>query len=571
MASEKVSNMASHPDQISSNDFDLGGPLAVMRRLQEMTAEAVGATDLQTALDSMLSATIDLHAADFGNIQLLDTERRELRIVAQRGFNAAFLETFDVVDTDDDTACGRVLRSGSIACIEDVTKDPDYEEYTDAAAQAGYRAVQSAPLICSNGDFVGVLSTHFRNPRTFSEVERLTFMLVSRQVADLISNRQQRNALMKLNEKLAESNAEMAERDRNKDMFLTTLGHELRNPLGAIRNCIELMTIRPAEDEQSRKALGVLRRQSDQLLSLLNDLLDLERVKHGKFELRLENVDIGELAKEAADTYRSKAEKCGLELRLSLPAKPQYVHGDPARLRQIFENLLDNAFRFTDEGKIEILVREKRNQVEVVVRDTGTGIDPKEAISVFEPYFQTTRGKTGAGSLGFGLALVNGIVEKHRGVIDVHSDGLGTGTAFTFAIPSAKPGESSRPDASPRPDLRRHRILVVDDDRDNANMFAAILIELGQSTEVAYDGATALEIAHVQRPAVVFLDLSMPGMSGRMVAQHLRDSFSPSEMVLVALTGLVAKESEIQQDPHFSHYLLKPAELKDVEQLLNTI
>jgi GAF domain-containing protein len=212
---------------------------------------------MQNALEEILSAAIMLAGADFGDVQLLDATSQKLKMIVQRGFSPAFLEVFTSVGAEDGSACGRALRTRETVCIENVTHDPDFAPYREIASQAGFCAVQSEPLIGKGGELVGVLSIHFREPRAFSERERRLGGLVGRLAADVIINRTQRDKVAQLNEALSRRTAELEasqeqlsrqayellEQDRNKEAFLATLSHELRNPMAAI-------------SEQSRFDLG---------------------------------------------------------------------------------------------------------------------------------------------------------------------------------------------------------------------------------------------------------------------------------------------------------------------------
>jgi CheY-like chemotaxis protein len=201
------------------------------------------------------------------------------------------------------------------------------------------------------------------------------------------------------------------------------------------------------------------------------------------------------------------------------------------------------------------------------VRDTGIGIEPSERAALFEPYYQTDRERSGAGSLGFGLALVKALVRLHGGTVEASSAGLHRGSEFAFTLPLAE--TAGRPEPTPqRPTPAPRRILVVDDQRDNADTFAAMLRLLGQQVQVAYSGEEALATARQHRPEVAFLDLSMPRMDGRELARQLRQLYPPAELTLIALTGY-ARAIDAPGDPVFQCYLLKPATLDAVAVLLS--
>ena len=360
--------------------------LDAMRRLHDMTVRAVRASNMKDALEEVLDAAIALHRADCGSIRLFDRAREEARIIVHRGLPSAFVEARAAVDANVDCACGRVLKTLEPCRIEDIAEDPGYARDTELVAQAGFRSVQSIPLIDRRGTLVGVLSTHFRRPHEFSERDRQLGDLLARQAADLIGSREHQEQLEELNRTLEKRNAELAEQNRKKEDFLAVLGHELRNPMAAIHSSLELIT---PSDEQANRALAVLRRQSQHLIRLVNDLLDITRINHGKFELKRRTVDLRQLIREAAEPVRGRADALGLRLDIDLPAEPLYVDGDPERLAQVLDNLLRNAVSYTEHGRIAITARRGGEQARIAVHDTGAGLDKSECTAIFEPYYQT--------------------------------------------------------------------------------------------------------------------------------------------------------------------------------------
>lgn len=550
---------------LRDSERKLATELEVMRRLHDLTATVSTTTRLQEALDEILVTAIELFEADFGNIQLFMPEQRCLRIVAQHGFGVQFLKTLETVRPGDPSAYGRAAAARETCSIEDVTRDPAYAPYREIAAKAGFRAVQAIPLISRSGELVGVLSVHFRMVRSFSDRDRHIGNLLARQAADLIAGRAQHEVTGRMNEELRQRTLELAEQARNKEQFLAALGHELRNPIGAIVNAIELVA---AEDTRSRRALEVLRRQAQHMVRLVNDLLDVTRISHGKLTVERKSIDACQCVRDAADAMRSFIDAKGLELQLDLPSAPLYVNADPERLTQVIDNLLRNAVAYTERGRITIGIRKQEAHARFSVKDTGIGINPADAGRVFEPFSQTDPGRH-TGGLGLGLSVVKHLVEMHGGSVALTSDGPGTGSEFSFTIPLAESAPAAAPKSEP-PHLGARRILVVDDEPDNADMFAIMLEQLGQEVQVAYEGGAALDIAKKFRPQVVFLDLSMPNLGGRELAHRLRQDFPNSDLALVALTGFT-KDHPDARDPEFARHLLKPATMESVVEILNSL
>jgi two-component system CheB/CheR fusion protein len=339
--------------------------------------------------------------------------------------------------------------------------------------------------------------------------------------------------------------------------------------LAAIRNTLEAMTAAgDAGGDLGERAWGVIDRQSRHMHRLVNDLLDVERIKRGRLQLSRQPVEICQCIRDAAEALRGQMESGGLELELDLPQRTMTVDADLERLVQIVDNLLRNSINYTDPGgRITVSARQQDRQVVIKVRDSGVGIDPEEAAELFEPYYQGEHGRMAKG-LGLGLTLVKRLVEMHEGTIDVYSEGPGTGATFTLTLPLTR----SEP-AGPAPTVSQPeplRVLVVDDQVDIADTFAALLEALGQRVEVAYDGEAALEVARHLHPQVAFLDLSMPGMDGHELARSLRQEYPPEQLTMIALTGFGSRH-EVDGDEVFVHRLLKPADLDTVSGLLKSL
>jgi two-component system, chemotaxis family, CheB/CheR fusion protein len=564
---------------LRDSERKLEAELEVMRLLHRMTMAVATAGTMQDALDQVLVTTMELLGAQMGNVQLLDRGSQQLEIVAQRGFSAPFLKAFEHVGDKDQTSCGRVLQTRDTVCIEDVARDQAYAPYLVLAEEAGYRAVQSQPLIGKSGELVGVLSIHFREPRAFSERDRQMGDLVARQAADLIVSRAQQENMARLNEalgrrtselevserQLSRKAAELLEQDRNKEAFLAALGHELRNPMTAIQNSLEVIS---GDNEQSERALLILKRQVQHMARLINDLLDITRINLGTLRIQRERVNLNQTVLAAVEPARRAAEARGLALTIDLPKDPTFVEADPERLSQMVGNLLSNALNYTDKGQITVSVSKDAAHASIAVKDTGIGVNPDHIPALFTP-FQTAEPKRGGG-LGMGLSLVKRLVELHGGQIEFRSDGPSSGSTVSFTLPLAQPGASA---ASPADFLvpAPRRILVVEDQHDVADMFAAMLQKMGQQVKVAYDGEAALEIALEQRPQIAFLDVAMPGMSGVELARRLRQTFpSPSKLTLVAFTGYGA-DNPLFKDNDFDHHLLKPPTMERIAALLNSL
>ncbi|WP_437290246.1 sensor histidine kinase [Sorangium sp. So ce406] len=242
--------------------------------------------------------------------------------------------------------------------------------------------------------------------------------------------------------------AALQDADRRKDDFLAMLAHELRNPLGPIRNAVEVLQRIAGQQPPLVRACGVIDRQVSHMARLVDDLLDVSRVARGSVQLRRERCELSRLLRQTAEDYRSTLEASGLRLELDLPPDPLWVHGDPTRLSQVLSNVLHNAGKFTDPGgRVTVALSATAEGSAVVrVRDTGIGLDPAMLARVFDPFNQAERSRERSrGGLGLGLALVKGIVALHGGTVSAESQGIGHGTEMVLHLPLELPASLTPP------------------------------------------------------------------------------------------------------------------------------
>jgi signal transduction histidine kinase len=238
-------------------------------------------------------------------------------------------------------------------------------------------------------------------------------------------------------EELARVNEALREADRRKDEFLSTLGHELRNPLAPILNALEIIRLCGDNAEAVAQQRERLERQVKQMVRLVDDLLDVSRVTTGKLRLNAEPTTLQEVCEAAIDISRPLVERAGLKLTVDLPQEPVPLEGDRVRLTQVFSNLLNNSAKFTEAGgRVSLTAQVAGDRAVVRVRDTGVGIAPEVLPHIFELFTQVDRSlNRSQGGLGVGLALVRRFVELHSGTVTARSEGLGRGAEFTVELP----------------------------------------------------------------------------------------------------------------------------------------
>jgi len=372
---------------------------------------------------------------------------------------------------------------------------------------------------------------------------------------------------------------EMRDQDRRKNEFLAMLSHELRNPLAPITNAVHMLG--SGDATKVEWARDVLDRQVKQLCRLVDDLLDVSRITHGKIELRLEAVDVAEVINVAVETVRPFVDARSHALTVTPPSQPVRVRGDFARLAQVLANLLNNAAKYTEDGgQIALSADREGGQIVFRVRDSGMGI-PKESLgSIFEPFRQLGPAiDRPQGGLGVGLTLVKRLVDKHGGAVEVSSAGPKAGSEFVVRLPllvdvaAGEPAELHVAEAAhaARP-RRRRRILVADDNVDLATSMGLLLELMGNEVRVTHDGMAAVAADTEFRPDVVFLDIGMGKLNGLDACRHIRRKPWGKEPIIVALTGWgQAEDKNRSREAGFDHHLVKPIEPAVLQRFLAEI
>jgi CheY-like chemotaxis protein len=367
----------------------------------------------------------------------------------------------------------------------------------------------------------------------------------------------------------------LREADRRKNEFLATLAHELRNPLAPLRTAVELMKLNAPEDRTLMRASEVIERQVLLMARLLDDLLDIGRITSDKLELRKERVDLATVLRDSVDMCRPLVQQ--YEHDLTFTARESIaVEADPARLGQVFGNLLNNACKYTErKGRITVTLSREDETAVVTVADTGIGIPADKQASIFDMFSQVDRVLNRPhGGLGIGLHLVRRLLELHGGSVVVHSDGPGRGTEFTVRIPalpasSANVGDAPSETAATHP-RRTRRILVVDDNVDHADSLSMLLTMDGHEVHSAHDGIEALEAAERLRPEVVLLDLGLPRLDGFDTCRRLREQPWGKSLLLVAITGWGQDIDRLKSsDAGFDHHLVKPIDSRVLAGLVS--
>jgi signal transduction histidine kinase len=412
--------------------------------------------------------------------------------------------------------------------------------------------------------------------RKTAELRRLNEELEARVKARTADLEQSLSRLRESEATLREQGDALVEAARRKDEFLALLGHELRNPLAPIRHAVELMRRLP-QVERLDDISSVIERQVLHLTRLVDDLLDASRVSRGKIVLSRRVLELTQLLREAVDSVRS-IDRGRHVFGLSFAHSPVHVNGDPVRLTQAFINVLGNAIKFTGEGGwVNVSACVVDRQIEIVIADTGQGIEAADLEHVFDMFYQATAASgRDKGGLGLGLTLVRQLVELHDGTVSASSAGPDRGSRFVIHLPivDAAPDVAAKSDdaqIAPTGAPPRHlqRILIVDDNRDAAQALGELLGMEGAEVAIAFDGGEAIRRVGEFRPHVVLLDIGLPDLDGYQVATALRAD-PEFRSLIIAMTGWGQTDDKRRtKQAGFDGHLVKPVSINTILETID--
>lgn len=377
---------------------------------------------------------------------------------------------------------------------------------------------------------------------------------------------------------LHEREEELARLNTRKDEFLATLAHELRNPLAPIRTGLQVMQMMGGYSESLEKVRLMMERQTLQLVSLVDDLMEVSRITRGKLELRKARVSIGELINSAIEASRPLMEEAKHRLLVEIPPKDLCLDADPCRLTQVLSNLLNNAAQYTPTGgTISVFTQVAGNNLLISVSDTGVGIPAHMLAHIFEPFAQIKHPtKNGYEGLGIGLTLVKTLMELHGGSITAESKGENQGSTFTLQLPCVVRNELKEESVEKKPFKVNHssgnRVLVVDDNKTAADLLSMEIAMLGNDVRTAGDGEKAYEVAAEFNPDIIFMDLGMPTMNGFEATSAIREQQWGKKIKIFALSGWGQEDDQRQtRAKGFDGHLVKPVEPAVLEEILASL
>jgi signal transduction histidine kinase len=392
-----------------------------------------------------------------------------------------------------------------------------------------------------------------------------------------------------ITEQLARAEAEMA--NRMKDEFLATVSHELRTPLNAIMGWTQMLRLGNLDHDAGSRAIETIDRNAKAQAQLVEDLLDVSRCITGKLKLNIGPVDAASIINAAIDSVQPAVRSKEIQIEVTLDPAIQHISGDASRLQQVVWNLLSNAIKFTPaRGRVNVSLTRKDSDVQLIVSDTGRGIDPDFVPFIFDRFRQADTGTTRHfGGLGLGLSIVRHLVELHGGTVEAYSEGEERGATFTITLPNSLP-PSCEPDAVsteksshwiqpperdvPPASIAGQQILLVDDNEDTLEMLAEVLRERGAIVEVAQSAKEAIEVLDRFQPDVIVSDLAMPEDDGYSLIQTIRARENGERKLAhaIALTALVRVEDRARAlSAGFNMFLPKPVKPHELISVIGNL
>ena len=374
---------------------------------------------------------------------------------------------------------------------------------------------------------------------------------------------------------LTRLNAELAEANRAKDVFLATLSHELRTPLTPVVGWIKLLRSGNLDEKSVAQALDAIERNAWLQSKLIDDLLDTSRIATGKLHFEPKPTDLNVITKAAIDTVRASAASRNIDLSVTLWPSTLVVMGEPVRLQQIAWNLISNAIKFTEPGgKVTVTTQNEGPQARLIVSDTGIGIDPEFLPHVFDRFKQAD-GSTSRrhGGLGLGLAIADALAKMHGGKILAESEGTGKGASFTLHVELAT-AEHVAPEKAPEKihALSGLDVLIVEDSEDTLTLLSAVFSREGANVTTATSAAEALELAVNKRPAVIISDIGMPDVDGYQLLEQLKVLPGMDDVPAIAISGYASDEDrERALDTGYRALVAKPIDVDELFDLIHEL
>lgn len=556
-----------HADSSSSGAF--GDAAERLATLQQLTAALAKTCNYEQIADVIISEALPLLRAEVGVVALLSEDGQTLRNVGFKGVDVETQAAWEEYSVESPVPVAEAARTRSAIVVR--TLQERNERYPVLAAVHGLEhggPVVALPLEI-DGTPRGVLAFCWGFAFELGD-EDLSFLRTLGEHCGLAIERARLYALA-TNEIAVRkaSEQQLREASERKDEFLAMLAHELRNPLAPIAAAADLLTL--VDDGRVANAQAVIRRQTDHLRRLVDDLLDTARAIQGRLTLQPEPLDLVALVRATAFDHAELLSAAALSLEVRVPPAPVWTRADKTRLAQALSNLLHNARKFTPaNSKVSVLLSVDNDAARLEVQDEG-GIDQRLLPRLFEPFAQGDRSLARtAGGLGLGLAIVRAIARLHGGDATAESSGIGSGSLFRITFPIVPVQRPSTESSRNWPTANARRVLVVEDNPDAAQMMALLIEAFGHQVKFVHHANEAMKVLDTWNAQVVLSDIGLPDVDGFALAEQIRSRGNPTfRPLLVAVSGYGRDVDRARaKEAGFDHYLTKPVDSRSLAEVL---
>lgn len=535
-------------------------------------SKIVSGVSLGDALELLVLTIEDYFPGSFGSILMMSDEGR-LYHGASPNLPKSYTRQIDGLKIGPSVgSCGTAAYSGETIIVTDTQSDPRWVNYRELAREYGIKSCWSTPIFSSTNSILGTFALYFSTVRSSTELEH-KLIKNSAHIASLaIERHRTQQTLAMLLRKEQQERERVENENRIKDNFLAMLSHEIRNPLGAIANVAHTLEALGTANKEQAALQEILINESMNLRCILNDLLDMARLNSGKVTLNLEKLDMAKMVTEAVSILRIAHPKRILVTQFDNDVG--WISGDRTRIQQIIKNLVDNAFKYSDEGdRVTLTVASDDRNCILKVLDVGIGMDADALNNVFNPFIQSVRPGKHSDGLGLGLSLVREFVELHGGSVSASSAGVGQGSEFIVRFPLIEAPLSSKSiPTSSRMDRFKHHVLIVEDHKNARNALVRLLELRGHRVSSASDGEQALQIILHDPPDIALVDIGLPGMNGYELAGRIRSDFSEANIKLIALTGYgESSDRKKAKEAGFCIHLVKPVDVVELGRIFEAL
>jgi signal transduction histidine kinase/ActR/RegA family two-component response regulator len=548
--------------QLEARSAELAKKVDALEALQEVGEAVNSSLDVDSVLATIARHAVQLSETDGGSIMEYAEQDRCFLVRSTYRTAPGVVERLRSIRIDvDETLVGRAAREHRPIAVPDLAAVP-LDPHLQILYDDGWRSLAAVPML-REGNIVGSLIVRRKRTGDFTD-----------ETLDLLETFASQSALALLNARLyrdlKEQSLELELASRHKSEFLASMSHELRTPLNAVLGFSEVLLERMFGElnERQEEYLHDIHSSGRHLLELLNEILDLSKIEAGKMALEYSSIDLRFLLDDAAAMLRERAATQGVELSIDVAEDIHVVHSDVLRLKQIVLNLMTNAVKFTGAGgSVAVRARRRGADVDITVTDNGIGVPEADQQRIFESFQQGGRGSSREEGTGLGLTLSKRLVELLGGRMWLESK-VGVGSTFGFSIPGRERDGAERRDESDEAPLVG-QVVVIEDDRPSLELLTVYLSGMAGDITVARDGPSGLEAVRRVHPAVVLLDIRLPGIDGWAVLEALKADPDTREIPIVVASIVDERARGLALGA--AAYLVKPISREDLRAALTTV